>query len=249
MKLGLGHADDGLDCMQRALALDPEDPRIMGGMARVHFIGRADFPAAAALYRQAVERNPQAGWYWLQLSHCLALMRDLDSALAAAKRAIELQEGFLSGQQGVHMVGAYMRLGHVLFLQKRFRESADAHASELAFLERLDHALRSRIRIELFMRLGAALQASGERERAETAFANGLEAFSARLTLGADEPFTRYYAGAIHALRGETDAAVAMLERALEGGSAFVIARARIEPEWDAVRDDARFSRLVQRVN
>ena len=35
------------------------------------------------------------------------------------------------------------------------------------------------------------------------------------------------------------------LERALEGGPAFVLARARIEPEWDGVRDSARFARLV----
>jgi tetratricopeptide (TPR) repeat protein len=243
--LALGRTDDGVDCLQRALALDPDDPRNLVGMARVHFVGRADFPAAASFYRRALERNPQAGWYWLQLAHCLALMRELDPALVAAKRAIELQEGFLSGQQGVHVVGAYMRLGHVLFLQEKFRESADAHASELAFIERLDHALRSRIRVELYMRLGAALQAAGQRERAETAFANGLDAFSSRLALGADETFTRYYAGAIHALRGESDAAIAMLERALEGRSPFVLARARMEPEWDAVRDDARFARLV----
>jgi TolB-like protein/Tfp pilus assembly protein PilF/predicted Ser/Thr protein kinase len=247
--LALGRTDDGIDCLQRALALDPEDPRVLGGMARGYFIGRADFPAAAVIYRRAVERNPEAGWYWLQLSHCLALTRELEPAALAARRAIELQEGFFSGQQGVHMVGAYMRLGHVLFLQKKFREAADAFASELAFIERLDHALRSRIRVELFMRQGAALVAMGERERAETAFTNGLDAFAARVTFGADEPLTHYYAGAIHALRGEVDPAVAALARALEANTAFVIARARIEPEWDSVRDDARFARLVQPVH
>jgi TolB-like protein len=243
--LALGRPEEGIDCLHRALALDPEDPRVLGGIARGHFLGRADFPQAASLYRRAVERNPQAGWYWLQLSHCLALLRDLDNAGAAAKRAIELQEGFFSGQQGVHMVGAYMRLGHVLFLKRKFREAADAFSSELAFIERLDHALRSRIRVELFMRLGAALQAMGARERADAAFTAGLDAFAARLSLGADEPLTRYYAGAIHAMRGETDEAVSLLERALDGGTAFVLARARIEPEWDLVRDSARFARLV----
>jgi TolB-like protein/Flp pilus assembly protein TadD len=245
--LALGRADEGIDGLQRALALDPEDPRVLGGLARAYFVGRADFPRAAEMYRRSVERNPEAGWYWLQLAHCRALLRELDAGEVAARRAIELQEGFLSGQQGVHVVGAYMRLGHVLHLQKRFREAADAHASELAFLERLDHALRSRIRIELHMRLGAALQAMGERERANAAFAAGLDAFGARLALGADEPLTRYYAGAIHALRGELEPALALLERAIEGSPAFVLARARIEPEWDGLRDDARFSRLLNR--
>jgi eukaryotic-like serine/threonine-protein kinase len=243
--LALGRIDEGLECLERALSLSPEDPRVLGGMGRGYFIGRADFPAAAALYRRAVERDPQAGWYWLQLAHCCALMRDLDAGEAAARRAIELQEGFLSGQQGVQVVGSYMRLGHILFLKGKFREAADAYTSELAFVERLDHALRFRIRIELYMRFGSALQALGESERAASAFATGLDAFASRRALGADEPFTRYYAGAIHALRGESEEALALLESALQGIPAFVRARARIEPEWDRLRDDARFARLL----
>lgn len=243
--LALGRVDEGMECLERALTLSPDDPRVLGGMARAHFLGRADFPAAAALYRRAVERDPQAGWYWLQLSHCCALMRELDAAEAAARRAIELQEGFLSGQQGVQVVGAYMRLGHTLFLKKKFREAVDAHLSEVSFLDRLEHALRTRIRIELNMRLGAAWHGLGETSRAASAFSAGLDAFAARRALGADEPLTRYYAGAIHALRGETEPALALLESAMEGPAAFVRARARVEPEWDGIRNDAGFTRLV----
>lgn len=245
--LAMRRTGEGLDCLHRALSLDPDDPHILGGIGRGYFIGRADFPTAASFFRRVVERDPQAGWYWLQLSHCLALMRELGEAEAAARRAIELQEGFLSGQQGVSVVGSYMRLGHVLFLQERFRDSAGAYSSELAFLERLDHALRSRIRIELYMRLGAAWLANGDRARAQAAFTNGLDAFNSRLALGADEPLTRYYAGAIHALLGDTEEAVALLERAIDGRPEFVLARARIEPEWDSIRDDARFARLMNR--
>jgi tetratricopeptide (TPR) repeat protein len=243
--LSLGRVDEAQECLERALALHPEDPRVLGGMARVHFLGRADFATAAAYYRRVVERDPQAGWYWLQLSHCCALLRELDVAEKTARRAIHLQEGFLSGQQGVHVVGSYMRLGHVLFLKQKFRESADAFSSELAFLERMDHALRSRIRIELYMRLGAAWQALNETARAQSAFDTGLEAFASRRALGADEPLTRYYAAAIHALRGETDDALNLLAGAMEGPAAFVSARARVEPEWDNIRSDARFARLL----
>jgi tetratricopeptide (TPR) repeat protein len=244
-QLALGRVDEAQECLERALATHPEDPRMLGGMGRVHFLGHADFATAAGFYRRAVERDPQAGWYWLQLSHCYALLRDLDNAEKTARRAIQLQEGFLSGQQGVHVVGSYMRLGHALFLKKKFRESADAYSSELAFLERLEHALRSRIRVELHMRQGAAWLATGENDRAASSFEAGLEAFAGRRALGADEPATRYYAGAIHALRGETEAALSLLESALEGPAAFVRARARMEPEWDNVRGDARFARLT----
>ena len=243
--LALGRVEEGLECLERALSLSPDDPRVLGGMARGHFIGRGDFSAAAAMYRRAVARDPQAGWYWLQLSHCCALMRELDAAEAAARRAITLQEGFLSGQQGVQVVGSYMRLGHALFLRKNYRDAADSFSSELTFLERLDHALRSRIRIELNMRLGFAWQSLGDRSRAASAFATGLDAFAERRALGADEPFTQYYAAGIHSLRGEVEPALELLHSAIEGRPAFVRARARIEPEWDNIRDDAGFARLV----
>jgi TolB-like protein len=237
--------EEGLECLRRALSLAPEDSRVMGGLGRAYFVGKADFAQAAKYFEQAIERNPQAGWYLLQLAHCCALLRDFARGEPAARRAIELQEAFVSGQQGVQLVGAYMRMGHLLALQGRSREAADAYTSELAFTERLDHALRSRIRIELHMRLGAALLAFGERGRAESAFAAGLDAFAARLALGADEPFTRYYAAAIHALRGDNDEALANLEKAIASRRAFAGARARIEPEWDGLRDDPRFKALL----
>jgi len=63
--------------------------------------------------------------------------------------------------------------------------------------------------------------------------------------LGADDSFTRYYAAAIHALRGDIEPALAYLERALAQQRPFNAARARIEPEFDSIRGDARFQRLV----
>jgi tetratricopeptide (TPR) repeat protein len=244
--VSLGRVDDGIEHLRRAQSLAPEDPMVLAGLARGLFVGRAEFGEAAALFARAVERNPQAGWYLMQLAHCYALVRDFERGERAARRAIELQEAFISGQQGVQLVGAYMRLGHLLSLQKRFREAGDAFASELAFIERVDHALRSRIRVELHMRLGGAWLAAGDRERADTDFAAGLGAFASRVALGADEPFTRYYAAAIHALRNERDDAVALLESAAAERPAFTTARARIEPEWDGLRDDRRFKRFLE---
>jgi non-specific serine/threonine protein kinase len=240
-----GRVDEGLECLRRAHALAPENPVVLAGLARGLFIGKGDFVRAAELYGQAVERNPQAGWYLMQLAHCYALLRDFARGEPAARRAIDLQEAFLSGQQGVQLVGAYMRLGHLLALQGKHREASDAYASELGFIARLDHALRWRIRVELHMRQGASFLAAGEHERAESAFASGLDAFARRLTLGADEPFTRYYAAAIHALRGEHDEALTHLEKSAAARPAFVLARARTEPEWDGLRKDRRFARLV----
>jgi TolB-like protein/Flp pilus assembly protein TadD len=244
-QIALGRMDDGLESLQRGLALSPDDPRILAGMARGYFIGKADFPRAAELFAQSVERNPQAGWYHMQLAHCLALLRDLPRGEAAARRAIELQEAFLSGQQGVQLVGAHMRLGHVLSLAERHREASEAFTHEREFIERMDHALRSRVRIELHMRLGASLLGLGQAAAAEDVFTTGLDAFGSRLALGVDEPFTRYYAAGIHALRGQVDEALGLLEQVIEQRPAFMLARCRIEPEWDRLRGDRRFERLM----
>jgi len=241
-----GRVREGIESLRRASSLAPDDPRVMGGLARGLFVGAADFQEAATWFARSVERNPEAGWYWLQLAHCRALLRDFAAGEKAARRAIELQEGFLSGQQGVQLVGAWMRMGHLLALQGRAREARDAFDSEIAFLERIDHALRTRIRIELHARLGGAHLAMGDRDRAEAAFAAAIEAFARRLALGADEPFTRYYAASVHAQRGETDDALALLESAIAGSPAFMLARARIEPEWDSLRADPRFKRLLE---
>jgi len=138
-----------------------------------------------------------------------------------------------------------MRLGHLLALQGRYAEASEAFVSELTFVERVNHALRSRIRVELSMRWGVALLALGNKERAETVLASGLLTFTERLALGADEPFSRYYAAGIHALRGDMDEALKFLESAAAGRPAFVLARARIEPEWDSLRSHPRFQQLI----
>lgn len=240
-----GNIREGVESLRRAVTLAPDDPRVVAGLARGLFIGAGEFKEAATYFERALERSPEAGWYWMQLAHCRALLKDYKKGEKAARRAIALQEAFLSGQQGVQLVGAYMRLGHLLALQGRASEALDAFTSEIAFLEKVDHALRTRIRIELNLRLGAARLALGDREGAQAAFAVGLDAFARRLALGADDPFTRYYAAAIHALRGENDEALDLLERAAASNRAFVVARVRTEPEWDVLRGSPRLARLI----
>jgi serine/threonine protein kinase/tetratricopeptide (TPR) repeat protein len=243
--VSLGRAEEGIPAIRKALELDPDDAGALGTMGRAHFVGLARFREAAEFYEKALLRNPQGGWYALQLSHCLALMRELERAEAAARRAVELQEALLSGQEGVRVVGAYMRLGHVASLRGQHGEAAEQYRRELAFLQRVDHALRSRIFIELHMRLGAAHLRLGQAEEAWAALEVARDAFEQRVRLGADDPFTRYYGACAYALRGETEEALACLAKAIRMRRAFNVARARIEPELDALRGDARLADLL----
>ena len=243
--VAMGRVEEGRQALERALALAPTEASILAAMGRAHFLGAGDFAAAADYFERATLHNPGAGWYHLQLAHCTTLLRHLERAERAARRAIALQEASLSGQQGVHIVGGYMRLGHVMALRGRYGEARDAFRSELAWLERADHALRSRILIELHMRLGAAHLALRETTRGREELATALEYFDRRVALGADEPFTRYYAAATRALRGESEEALRLLEPSLAARPAYMRARARIEPEWESLRDDERFRALL----
>jgi TolB-like protein/tetratricopeptide (TPR) repeat protein len=243
--IAMGREPEGFEAIEHALQLDADDAGALGAMARALFVGRAQFRDAAAWYDKALAANPNGGWYALQLSHCAALLREFARGEAAATRAVALQQAFLSGREGVLIVGASMRLGHLEALQRRHARAVDYFLREIEFLSSVDHALRNRIIVELNVRLGAAYLALGQSRKGQAVLDVAIEGFDRRVRLGADEPFTRYYAAAAHALKGDADAAIAFLERAASERRAFTIERARIEPEFDRVREDPRFRKLL----
>ena len=243
--VALCREDEGIEAIRHALTLDPEDAGAHATMGRAHFLGFGDFRRAAESYEKAIAINPQAGWYELQLAHCYALLREFDRGGDAARRAVSLQEDFLSGREGILIVGAHMRLGHMAALQGRHEEAIEHFYREIDFLQRVEHALRPRILIELHQRLGSAHLRLGHAAEAAASLTLALEGFERRLRLGADEPFSRYYAACAYAARGDADPALNHLERAIRLRRRFTIARARIEPEFDGLRGDRRFRELV----
>ena len=241
----LGREEEGIEAVQRALALDPADASAHNALARAFFVGRADFDRAAAEYETALRLNPQAGWSALQLAHCAALRRDFARGEAAARQAAALQEKMQSGRDGVVIVGSYMRLGHLAALQGRHAEALEHLERERRFLQQVDHALRNRTTIELHQRIGAAHQRLGAQAEARAAFQYAISLFEERLRLGADDPFTRFYVAGIHALEGDADRALGSLQRAVRMRRRFTVARARLEPEFDFLRADPRFQDLL----
>jgi tetratricopeptide (TPR) repeat protein len=247
--MALGQAVEGMAAIRRALAIDPADYSALGAMGRALFIHDARFRDAAGWFDRALEQNANAGWYSLQLAHCAALLREFDRGGRAAARAVDLQEAFLSGREGLFIAGGYIRAGHLAALQDRHDEAVELFLKEIDFLVRTEHPLRHRILVELNARLGASYLRLGDAPRAHGLFDVALGSFERRVRLGADDPFTRYYAAAIHALRGEAEPALAFLERALAQQPAFTAARVAIEPEFDTLRTDARLQRLLQAVS
>ena len=244
----LNRDGEALEAFESALARNPMDASAQSGIARVHFILRGDFARATVAYERALALNPRAGWSALQLAHCATLLRDFPKAEAAARRAVELQQAFLSGRAGMALVGAHMRLGHAFALQGRHREALEEYAREVEFVRSVEHALRARIFIELHQRIGEAHLRLGEDERGRSALDLAVEAYERRMRTGADDAMSPYYAACARALRGEKDAALACLERTAARRPRLTAARAAIEPALETLRDEPRFRAVVQAI-
>jgi serine/threonine protein kinase/tetratricopeptide (TPR) repeat protein len=244
--LFLRRDDEALEAARRAAELDPENAGVYSSLGRVLFLGRADFAAAAAAYEKALELNPQAGWAALQLAHCRALLSDLEAGRRAAERAIELQDQFLSGKEGLFIIGAHTRMGHLLALGKRYPEAIAEFEKDLAFLRGIDHALKERALVELNARLGSAELRSGRSPEALTHLSAAVEGFERRLRVGAGDPFTRYYAACALAMQGEAARALEWLEAAAAARPAYTAARALLEPDFEGLRADPRFQSVIR---
>jgi tetratricopeptide (TPR) repeat protein len=244
--ISLGREQEALAAFERAMALNPTDVGGHNGVARVHFILRGDFARAVPAYERALAVNPRSGWTALQLAHCATLLGDFPKAEAAARRAVELQQSYLSGRTGLVIVGSYMRLGHVFAAQGRHRDALAEYARELEWLRTVDHALRARLFIELHQRIGEAHHRLGDASAAASSLELAIEAWKRRLRSGADDPATPYYAACAYALRGDTEKALACLERAAARRPWLTAARAAIEPALESLREEPRFQAVLR---
>ena len=101
------------------------------------------------------------------------------------------------------MVGSFVRLGYVRYLQGRYDDAIEQYERERAWLSQHDHALKERALLEIGQKTERrATGAKATRSRATQAFEETLRAFRARQARGAADPFTSYYMAAMYALRG-----------------------------------------------
>ena len=244
--IATGQESEGFDALRRALDLDASDAGALAAMGRALFIGRARFAEAASWYDRAIDANPSGGWYALQLSHCAALLRDFPRGEAAGRRAMALQEAFLSGQEGVHIVGAAMRLGHLDALQGR-HASGDrlVHARARAAERRRSRAAQPDARRAERAPRAARRSRSDARARATRCSTSrsrasiDASAWARTSRSRATTPPRRTRSRATPTRRWRSSNVPRPTRRA------FTLARARIEPEFESLRKDERFQRLL----
>ena len=243
--MSVGQYDDAIAAIEEAVRLQPADANNYSALGRGYWVGKGDLDAGIAHLERAAEINPDLGYAHLQLGLLYALRGELDHAESACRRAIDLQERFVSGREGLQIVGAYTRMGYVHYLRGELDEALRVFQQQVDALESSDHALKERTLIELDCKIGATYLRMKRTADADRHFSRAVKTFDRRLARGADDPFTKYYMAALYALKGETDRALRYLGDTIQHLPALNRTRARMDPDFDAVRTDPRFTALV----
>jgi serine/threonine protein kinase/Tfp pilus assembly protein PilF len=243
--LALGKSDEAIASIREAIRLEPDNGQAHQGLARALWVGKGQFVEAIPEFERAIELNPEAGYSYLQLSMLLAWEGRFDRAEEICRRAVDLQEQYISGNAGLQIVGAHSRLGYVHYLRGNYDEALRAYEREMAFVSSGDHALRERTQIELNVKIGAVYHRQGQTEAAGRHFTRALKAFEERVARGADDPFTRYYIACMLALRGEHERALESLKRVSQAYPELTAARALRDPDLDSLRERSAFQELL----
>ena len=238
--------DEAIAAIEKAARLEPGDANVYSALGRAYWVGQGNLEQGIAHLERAAAINPELGYAHLQLGLLYALRGDYDKAETACRRAIDLQERFISGREGLQIVGAYTRLGYVHYLREQYEDALAIFERQVTAWASSEHALRERSLIELNYKIGATYHRMGRSDEAERYFARALKAFEGRLARGGDDPFTKYYISALYALRGEPERAIRYLAETLEHLPALNRVRAQVDPDFDGLRSDARFAALIE---
>ncbi len=191
-QFALGRLDESLHSYAEAITLDPKSARAHAQLARVHWVGRGDLRAGVAELERAVAINPQFGYAHHQLAYLYTELADYAPAEREARKAVEFQEQYISGEEGFLVIGAHTRLGYVFYRQGRYDEALAEYQTELLFLSSSDHVLKDRSLIELHQKLGAALVRLGRQAEGRRHLELAIRKYEERAALGEMEAATQY---------------------------------------------------------
>ncbi|HKX26942.1 MAG TPA: protein kinase, partial [Blastocatellia bacterium] len=144
-----GRPDEAIGALRRALSFAPHDYQVHAMLGRAQMLGKGLFREASHEYEQSLKLNPKAGWAALQLALCCSYLPDFERGLQAARLAVEAQEQYISGQAGMQIIGAFVRLGHLYYITESYDDAIAEYYRELVFLRQSNHALRERTSIEV----------------------------------------------------------------------------------------------------
>lgn len=237
----IGEVDRAIEMSKRGLTLDPDNDAAHAGLARAYWVGRGDLDKGIDQLERVIALDPSAGYAYLQLALLYALRGQYSQAEQAATHAVRLQQHALAGSEGLQILGAHVRLGYVYYRQGRYDDAIAEYERGLSYLASTDHALRERTLLEAHQKLSAAYFRKGDLARSREYLDLAVAALTERLAHGASDGSTLYYVAALYGLHGEVAQAVKYLSAAIEALPALNRVRARIDPDFDPIRDDPEF--------
>lgn len=238
--------DEAITVLKEAVAEQPEDAQARGTLGRAYWVGRGEVPEAIRELEAAVGLNPEAGYAYLQLASLYAMSGALQNGEQAARAAIDLQEQAMSGTQGILVVGAHARLGYIHYLAGDYDQALAEYRRELEFMSASDHLLRDRSVIELHLKLAITHYRKGDKATAQMHGQRAKQSFENRLTVGADDPFTRYYVATFYAVKGDATSSASHLESSFAAMPALTHWRLAHDPDFDTVRDHPALARFTR---
>jgi serine/threonine protein kinase/tetratricopeptide (TPR) repeat protein len=237
--------DEAIAVLREAVTEQPENAQAHGTLGRAYWVGRGQIPEAIRELEEAVALNPEAGYAYLQLASLYAMSGALQNGENAARAAIALQEQAMSGAEGILVVGAHSRLGYLHYLGGDYDKAIAEYRRELEFIGASDHLLRDRSVIEIHLKLASAFYRKGQKQDAQLHAQRAKQAFDNRVTMGADDPFTRYYMATLFAMKGDAETAAAHLDHAFAALPALTQWRVAHDPDFAGVREHPAIARFV----
>ena len=240
----------GLAAMDRGIALKQANPLLYLARSEMRLLYRYDWQGAWADIQAAAARTPRGESASLLLwkARYLASAGRIDEAIALDARSITLEpnEGGRRNQ-GWHYLGKgdTRNARAVLMLQLRNIPENPHTNFYLALCDILDGVPQAALpRLEhsstLFRLVGTAVaqHEMGDRAASDTALKKLMDQYSIQ---------DGYWIAAVHAWRGEKDAAFRRLEQAFGGGDSSLM-YLPFDPLMRNLRDDPRYAALLKRL-
>ncbi len=187
-----------------------------------HFVHMGQFDEASAEIKRAEELDPLSVEYMVAAADVYKDARRYDQAIEQCRRALEMDRNY--GE-------AYLFLGQAYEYKGMYEEAIAEYQKAAGLIGNIP---------EIAASLGHAYAVSGKRDEAQKVIADLKELSNRRYV----DPSL---IAVIYAGLGENDQAFHWLEKAYEDRSGFLV-HAKVEPIFDDLRSDPRFTDLLRRV-
>jgi len=229
LRYGFGrNVDDGFAAANAAISIDPDIPQARLPMVRRHY-ERGDFDAAAREMETAIRLGPESWEVNKEAGRFYLNKRNVAAATHHYEKAAELMESDFHAW--AMLSTCYQAAGD----SAKLRQSAKRMISESQLAVQQDPSNGAALGI-----LAGGYALIGEKEKCR-------EWIDRALLVDPDNLNMRYNFACVLSIMRDTDAALKMLESALamSGRGAYQIHVAEADTDFDNIRDDPRFAKVI----